>query len=135
MKLNTLLTAFGLLLCFSCSKKDSEETLSITGKWNFKETIVNGVTYPYEDHEPCGKDYIEFFGENGVRSVDVFGCEAIVDWTGTYSKNGNSLIIINGEETIVSQIIEFTPTKLSFQFNYDNDGNGVLEDTILMLDK
>ena len=135
MKLNTLLFAFGFLLFFGCSKNNSDETLSIMGKWNYKETIINGVTFPYDDHELCGKDYIEFFNENEVKSVDIFECEAIVDWTGTYSKNGNALTILNGENAIVSQIIEFTPTKLSFKFNYDNDGDGVLEETILVLDK
>lgn len=137
MKSKIIIVTIASFICFSCSKNDSDESTaqSILGKWNYKETIINDVTYIYEDHEPCGKDYIEFYNENSLKSVDVFGCQPITDWTGTFSKNGNTLIIYNGQENITTEIIELTQNKLSFKFNYDNDGNGVLEQTISVFDR
>lgn len=126
------------LFLFSCSKNDKEQSsVSITGKWYFKETVVNGTTFPYEDHETCGKDYLEFYGTNGIKSVDIFGCEADVDWTGTYSLTGSNLTITNANigETIHCQVIELTSNSLIYKFNYDTNGDGAPEENTSKFDR
>lgn len=129
-----------LLVTLSCSKSKEEEVavennFSITGKWYIKEFVVNGILIPYDDHEPCGKDYFEFFGTNSVKSIDVFNCEEITDWIGTYSKNGNTLIINTGTETYNTEIIELTAHSLIYKFNYDADGNGTIDLVISKFDR
>lgn len=127
------------LFVIGCSKNDDNQSNppTITGKWYFKETVVNGTIYPYDDHETCGKDYIEFFGTNGVKSVDIFGCEADVDWTGTYTLNGSNLTITNANvgETISCEILELTSNSLIYKFNYDTDGDGTPETNISKFDR
>jgi len=62
-----------IIVCVSsCSKdddNDSQSSQSIYGKWYYKETLIDNTTYPYDDHEPCGKDYIEFYDTNKIKGV------------------------------------------------------------------
>ncbi len=128
-----------LLITISCSKSKEDEVVvnaaSISGKWYYKEIVVNGTIFPYDGHETCGKDYIDFFGTNSIKSIDVFNCEEITDWIGTYSKNGKTLIINNGSETINAEIIELTANSLIYKFNYDIDGNGTIDANVSKYDR
>ncbi len=130
---------FTAILFIGCSKNDdnTNNTPTITGKWYFKETVVNGTTYPYDDHETCGKDYLEFYGTNGVKSIDIFGCEVDVDWTGTYTLNGSILTITNANvnETIICEVLELTSNSLIYKFNYDTNGDGTPETNISKFDR
>lgn len=122
-----------VIILSSCSKSKNDEIATlypITGKWYYKETVVNGTNFPYTDHEICGKDYIEFYGTNSIKSIDVFNCIEDLNWIGTYSKNGNTLIIYNGAESVTTEILELTTNSLIYKFNYDNDGDGTTEVTI-----
>lgn len=129
------------IFLIGCSKKDddtsSNETsqTSILGKWYYKENVVNGITIPYDDHEPCGKDYMEFINPNIVKSIDIFGCQPITDWTGTFQLNGSVLKITNSGETITCQVLELTTTSLVYKFNYDSDGNGTIDENIAKFDR
>ncbi|MBC7524342.1 MAG: hypothetical protein H7239_07885 [Flavobacterium sp.] len=80
-----ILILLGIALS-SCSKSKNDEVIpvyTINGKWYYKETVVNGINFPYTDHEICGKDYIEFYDTNSIKSIDVFNCVEVLDWVGT----------------------------------------------------
>lgn len=114
----------------SCSKDDdnnSQSSQSIHGKWYYKETVIDNNTYPYDDHEPCGKDYIEFYDTNKIKGVDVWDCEEDIDWIGTFTKSNNSLTISNGFENRVVEIIELNSTSLSYKYFFDENGDGINE--------
>jgi hypothetical protein len=114
----------------SCSKDDdnnSQSSQSIHGKWYYKETVIDNTTYPYDDHEPCGKDYIEFYDTNKIKGVDVWDCEEDIDWIGTFTKSNNSLTISNGFENRVVEIIELNSTSLSYKYFFDENGDGINE--------
>lgn len=130
LKLSGLLLASALL--FSCSSDDDNNaSASIVGKWAFIDTVVNGVSEPYDDHEACGKDYVEFKADNTYISVDVWDCEEYPDDYSTYSVNGN-MITINNE---TSEIIQLTNTHLSIKAMEDYDNDGELDELILNLER
>jgi hypothetical protein len=121
-----------LLILASCSKEDELQSTPIPeylimGKWHQKEMTINNVTFPYDDHEPCGKDYIEFYETNKIRSIDVWNCIADVGWIGTFSKSNNALTINNGTINRTVEITELTSNSLVYKYEYDEDNNGVLE--------
>lgn len=120
-----------IVVCISsCSKDDdynSQSAQSIYGKWYYKETVINNTTYPYDDHEPCGKVYIEFYDTNKIKGVDIWNCEEDIDWIGTFTKSNNSLTISNGFENRVVEIIELNSTSLSYKFFFDENGDGINE--------
>lgn len=117
-------------LTVSCSK-DNEQQIqteqSIYGKWYHKEIVVNNVTIPYDDHEPCGKDYIEFYDQNKIRSIDVWSCVEDIDWIGTFTKSNNNLTISNGSESRTVEIIELNQNSLMYKYDFDDDNDGVNE--------
>lgn len=85
----------GLVLLSACSSDDKESSVDstkLTKKWYYSTTKVFGMTFPYEDHEPCGKDYIEFLTGGIVNSVDIWDCEAFTD-TGAWALEGKKLTI------------------------------------------
>jgi len=130
MKQLAIITIF--IFLFSCSNEDTAKytpvpTPSILGKWHQKESIVNGTTFPYDDHEECGKDYFEFYGLNQIRSVDIFDCEAQTDWEGSYIVFGNDLRITSDGETIFATINVLNNTTLTFSYDYDEDVDGFAE--------
>lgn len=121
------------ILISSCSKDDdnnSQSSESIYGKWYYKETVINNTTYPYDDHESCGKDYIEFYDTNKIKGVDVWDCEEDIDWIGTFTILNNSLTISNGSESRVVEIIELNSTSLIYKYFYDENNDGINESYI-----
>jgi hypothetical protein len=133
-----IIILFLVFILSSCTKSKNDEIATvypITGKWYYKETVINGTNFPYTDHEICGKDYIEFYGSNSIKSIDIFNCVDDLDWLGTYSRNGNTLIINNGTESVNTEILELTANSLIYKYNYDNDGDGVTEVTISKFDR
>ncbi|MGH2666898.1 lipocalin family protein [Flavobacterium sp.] len=127
-----------LLFITACSKDDTKPEVkegTIFGKWYHKEIVVNNITFPYDDHEPCGKDYIEFYDTNKIKSIDVWACDEDLDWIGNFTKNNNSLTINNGSETRTVEIVELTNNTFSYKYDYDQDGNGVNEHYIEKYDR
>ena len=119
-----------VLMTISCSKNDEQQIQaeqSIFRKWYHKEIVVNNVTIPYDDHEPCGKDYIEFYDQNKIKSVDVWACEEDVDWIGTFTKSNNILTISNGTESRTVDIIELNSSSLIYEYDFDEDNDGTNE--------
>lgn len=118
------------LIIISCSGDDNETTTneaSIYGKWFHKEIVVNTIVFPYDDHEPCGKDYIEFYDQDKIRSIDVWACEEDIDWIGTFIKVNNTLTVSNGNESRTVEIIELNSNSLIYQYEFDEDDDGTVE--------
>ncbi|TVZ25919.1 lipocalin-like protein [Gillisia sp. Hel_I_86] len=124
---------FSFILFTSC-KKDDEPTITTTsseilGRWYPVEAVVEGVVFPYDDHEDCGKDYLEFTVEEIIREVDILNCEEVIDGTGRYEINGNILSLnYGGLESIQIEIIDLTASTLILLFEEDQDDDGDLEE-------
>lgn len=136
-KIYFLLAVLGFL---SCSDDDSPPVVpvpadSIYGKWYYKETNINGTVIPYNDHEPCGKDYIEFYDVNKVKSIDVWDCEEEIDWMATFIKTGNIITINDGEISRDVEIIELSQNILRYKYEYDGDEDGDEETYIETFDR
>lgn len=130
LKLSGLLLTSALL--FSCSSDDDKgSSPSIVGKWAFVDTVVNGVSEPYDDHEDCGKDYFEFKADNTYITIDVWDCEEYPDDYGTYSFDGNSLKINN----VSVEVSQLTDTRLSIKGMEDYDDDGTLDEVILNFER
>ena len=133
MKNKILSLGAAALLLASCSSDDSGSSIDqslLLKKWYQVSYTVNGQTYPYEDHEECGKDYIEFKTGNIFRSVDVFECEENVDGQGTYSVSGNQITLHNGSQNNTATVLELTAQTFKVQIIYDYDENGT-DDTVI----
>lgn len=130
---NTLI--FSLLasfVLFSCSSDDDNPVnANIVGKWAFVNTVIGGVTIPYDDHEDCGKDYVELKADGTYVSIDVWDCEEIVDDSGTYTYEGNT-ITIDGES---AEVIKLTNSELSIKRTEDIDGNGTDEVVVVNFER
>lgn len=119
-----------ILISIRCSKDDEKQiqtVQSIYGKWYHNEIVVNNVTIPYDDHEPCGKDYIEFYEQNKIRSIDVWSCIEEIDWIGSFIKSNNNLTISNGSESRTVEIIELNESHLIYRYDFDDDNDGINE--------
>ena len=123
--------ALGLSLLFlaSCSSDDggsSIDTSQLTKKWYFESTIFQGQTFPYDDHEECGKDYIEFVEGGVVRQVDIWDCEEDV-YEGEWSLDGNKLTISFMGQSATATITKLTETEFDVKTKYDFDDDGTEE--------
>lgn len=126
------LTAFIVALIFatSCSSDDGATTSGeLTGKWYYKEYKVAGATIPYDDHEACGKDYIQFNTNGTGANVDVWNCEEDAA-PFTYTRSGNNITITSDGESDTAQIIELSTTTLKVKISYDFDDDGDDESVI-----
>lgn len=121
---------FAFLLVAGCSADDENSAQineSIFGKWYHKEIIINDIIFPYDDHEPCGKDFIEFYEENKIKSIDVWECEEDLIWIGTFIMSNSNLTISNGSESLTVEIIELNSISLAYQYYFDDNNDGINE--------
>jgi hypothetical protein len=122
----------------SCSKDDPAPTplpaATIDGKWYPRDTVIDGVVYQYDDHEACGKDYIEFYGGNRVRSVDILDCEPNIEFEGLYSLYTNLLAINDGVDAF-GGTVTLTYTTLVFSYAMDENEDGVNEQHVETYDR
>lgn len=115
------------ILGTSCSDDDDDDyTTAILGKWAIVSFSVNGQTIPYE-HGECGKDYIEFKGNNTYQIVEIDDdCSLYVDEDGEYTLKGRDLTIAsNYDDDPISVKIKISGTTLTFTtnaFDVDEDG-------------
>ena len=127
-KLSILLLAVTL---YSCSNNDDVKLPTkngdITGKWYYKQLLVGGAVIPYDGHEECGKDYIEFYDTNKIKRVDISDCEEDVFWIGTFTKESDVLTITLNDNSNTVTITELSEHILSYQYEGDEDGNGTNE--------
>jgi len=126
MKILKLSVVVALItLSFSCSSDDGPTTSGeLTGKWYYKEYKIAGQTIPYDDHEACGKDYIQFNADGTGANVDIWDCE-IDAAPYTYTRTGNNITVSSDGESDTAQITELSSTTLKIKRVYDfyDDGN------------
>lgn len=121
------------LSLISCNNDDDNQNQSnnlekdIIGKWIPYEISVNNNIKKYDDHEPCGLDYLQFNNDFSYKYIDVFDCKEEIE-EGSYSieSKNNKLIIKNGFINREGYIrIYNSPQKvLSIEFTYDYDDDG-----------
>ncbi len=122
----------GLLMLASCSSDDdnSIDAAKLTDKkWYYGTTKVLGQTIPYDDHEECGKDYIEFLSTGTLRNVDIWDCEEDV-FSIPYTLKGNKVTVSAFGETMTVTIRKVTNTVLEISYKEDFDDNGT-EETVI----
>jgi hypothetical protein len=123
------LLSFGLFT--ACDKGDdspgeaqqiNEELL---GTWYIDATIVGDEEFPYDDHEDCGKDYIEFNEDGSYRQIDIWNCEEDVEDEATYTANQNTITINFSEnEVVVMDIATLNSEMLLVEGMEDLDEDG-----------
>ena len=112
MKTRFLLLAFlsfGLFTACEVEDDSPDDTQQINeellGTWYFDAMIVEDEEIPYDDHEECGKDYIEFNEDGTYRQIDIWGCDEDVDAEGTYTATENTISLsLTNRETVVLDI-------------------------------
>lgn len=123
-KLSLLSLAVLSSFAISCSSDDGPTTSGdLLGKWYYKEYKVAGQTIPYDDHETCGKDYIQFYADGTGDNVDIWNCEPDVA-PFTYTRSGNNISVTSDGLTDVAQIVELSSTTFKVKVSYDFDGDG-----------
>ena len=88
-----------------------------------------GETIPYDDHEACGKDYLQFNTDGSGAFVDVYECNEFADGF-AYTRTGNTITVTDGTTTEAGKIIELSDTTLKVKLRYDYDGDEDEEDVI-----
>ncbi|MBP8156991.1 MAG: lipocalin family protein [Flavobacterium sp.] len=129
-KLNLLSLAILSSFAISCSSDDGPTTSGdLLGKWYYKEYKVAGETIPYDDHEACGKDYVQFNADGTGANVDIWDCQMDAAFF-TYTKSGNSITATSDGVSDTVQIVELSATTLKVKISYDFDGDGDDESVI-----
>lgn len=106
----------------------------LQGKWYFVSTSINGETELYDDHEPCGKDYLEFLPNNVIKQVDVWDCDGnnpvSSEYEATYTTSGNKITLgVEGQSnTVTVQKLTNSELEVTYKEDWDEDGN---EETII----
>lgn len=138
-KLNLFLISIILISGISCSSDDDNgggHSGNIVGKWAYVNTVVNnGTPIPYDDHEDCGKDYIEFKSDNTFIQIDVWDCEEDIDAYGNYTFENNILTLSDMGESYSLEIIQLTQTSLSLKGQDDYNEDGTADDIIINLER
>lgn len=132
MKKQILLLAFlsfGLFTACDSDDDTPEETQEINqellGIWYIDAMIVEGEEIPYNDHEDCGKDYVEFNQDGAYRQIDIWGCEEDVDAEGTYTATDNTIsLTLADRETVVMDIVTLNTEELLVEGMEDFDEDG-----------
>ena len=113
----------GILMLASCSSDDSGSSIDaskLTKKWYYSTTKVLGQTFPYEDHEECGKDYIQFIDGGVFKDVDVWDCEEYED-VANWTLDGKKITLTFFGQSTTATIQKLTDTSL--QVTYKDDFN------------
>ncbi|MCW4468174.1 lipocalin family protein [Flavobacterium sp. MFBS3-15] len=116
----------------SCSDDDSSSGSinpdNLLKKWYYVSVNANGETELWDDHEACGKDYIEFSSGGVLTNVDVYGCDGNTPLTdvfnAAYTVNGNKITATAGGETQTVTIKKLTASELKVAYTTDYDGDG-----------
>ena len=115
---------------FSCSSDEGPSTSGeLTGKWYNKETKTMGHTIPYDDHEECGKDYLQFNADGTGAFVDIYECSPYSE-PFTYIRSDNNITVTDGSFSETAKIVELSSTTLKIKLHYDYDDDGDEEDVI-----
>ena len=114
------------------SNADSSVNMSkLTKKWYYVSDQVNGVTFPYDDHEACGKDYIEFLEDGTAITADVYECNdgqpAVEEIELPYTVDGKKISINLMGTALTATVKELNDTRLVVEVEEDYDENGTID--------
>lgn len=114
-------------LLVSCSDDDSSSSVSVEKlvgkKWYYNSYKFAGQTIPYDDHEECGKDYIQFFDNGTAEDVDIWDCEADIE-TGNFTLVGKTLTIVSDGDTQTATVKQLSSNKLILEATEDIEDTG-----------
>lgn len=121
--------AGAIALCAACSDDDNEsiDYSNLTKKWYNVSEKANGETYPYDDHEVCGKDYVEFMTDGTGSFVDVWDCDPGVvsdEFEFDWARSGKTVTVSTGSVSQEVTIQKLTGTTLEIKVVYDHDDDG-----------
>ncbi len=124
-----------LALFSSCSDDDSSVNMdNLIGKWYYVSVTANGETELYDDHEVCGKDYIEFSADGTLTSVDVWDCDGTTPVTDVesvmYTTSGNKITAMASGLSSTVTVTKLTSGELEISYRGDDDGDGD-EETVI----
>lgn len=126
-----LLVSIVALSTSSCSKEDSTpapvavETPKLEGKWIYSKegSIANGqeVLTNYDHTTGCSKDFLQI-NSNGTGADNYYISNAstscVIDADAfTYTKNNNTLTIIEPTETYTAEILLLSLTELKIKYS------------------
>lgn len=128
-----------IFLSTSCTKDDDNTSTNgvtvkkelLVGKWYFVDQVINGERIPYDDHEDCGRDYVEFKEDGTIWQMDVWDCEEYYEHTGVYSISDGQLHL-NGETV---KVIELNSSKFSITGEEDYDEDGEMDEVTLNFER
>ncbi len=126
----------GLLFVTSCSSDDGDSGSSggsIIGKWYMDTNTVGDLTLDYLHQDGCEKDYIEFLEDLTYNSViydESCNVSSFSSDSATYSIDGNVIDFSNDVET-ETVTYSISGNKLTLTFKVDNEGDGVVDATIV----
>lgn len=117
----------------SCSDDDkggsSVDMDNLVGKWYYVSATANGETEMYDDHETCGKDYLELTSDNMVKFGDVYGCDGTTPQLeeatiGAYTVSGKKVMFVSAEGNQTLTVKKLTSSELKVSYTDDWDGDG-----------
>lgn len=124
---------------FSCNKDDgsSEPTVMepLEGKWNYIKTsfTANGTTSAELNYtgnqEGCSKDYIQFSSGGIYTEGDYFGECELATYSGTWSKNGTTLTVLENGEAKIYEVALVNSVSLKLKYTYTVSGTTFTENT------
>lgn len=123
----------------SCSDDDNNSSSNVTAsnlakKWYYVSDKVNGTVIPYDDDEPCGRDYMEFFTNGKVVSADVASCDGNTpvyeSIEAPYTISGNVVTITLMGFELEGKVLELTSNKLVVESHYEFDEDDTVDTVI-----
>lgn len=111
-------------------------TGELTGRWYPGKSIIKGNPYPYEGHEECAKNYIEFGNKGEYREVTILNCQEIMNRLATFIIVGPQLYI-QYSPTMSKELFikKLTSTHLELISTDDYFGDGILQEVITYYSK
>ncbi|MGB5820949.1 MAG: hypothetical protein WBG90_15795 [Saonia sp.] len=130
MRNSILLFLASAFFLSACSNDDNlvqpDVSQKLIGNWIATTLIVEGEVFPYDGHEDCGFDVLQFNTESLGRYTDIFECEEIAT-VFEYKVVNESIEIQFGNTTMVGSIIAASEEILSLELEYDFDDDGDTE--------
>lgn len=119
--------ALGSVMLSCSNDEESFDPSLLNRKWYHDKTKTLSFVYPYDGHETCGKDYIEFRADGSMLDVDVLNCESVTDnYTYTLSNKTISIRYL-GNLQGSADIASLSASRLVLRTIGDYNGDGQAE--------
>lgn len=114
----------GLTSCSSDDDSSSSDSIEGTWEWSKEGTIVNGEEFLYDYDHFCDnkKDYVQILSGGVIKEV-WYETDCTEDvWQANWSRNGNTLTVTDGTDSVSGEILELTNTTLKLKYTETFDG-------------